>query len=81
MISALGCPSKVFYKSEDKMMIHSPDAHRRVKSRCSDYFYNYFTMGVVSITNNNILFQKLNTYSSLHLNLHKPVKDLAKTLQ
>ncbi|XP_029634626.1 UPF0183 protein C16orf70 homolog isoform X1 [Octopus sinensis] len=46
VISALGCPSKVFYKSEDKMMIHSPDAHRRVKSRCSDYFYNYFTMGV-----------------------------------
>lgn len=48
VMSALGCPSKVFYKSEDKMKIHSPDAHKMVKSRCSDYFYNYTTLGVVS---------------------------------
>ncbi|XP_064599085.1 phagosome assembly factor 1-like [Liolophura sinensis] len=46
VISALGCPSKVFYKAEDKMKIHSPDAHKRVKSRWSDFFFNYFTMGV-----------------------------------
>ncbi|KAK3580322.1 hypothetical protein CHS0354_003556 [Potamilus streckersoni] len=46
VISALGCPSKFFYKAEDKMKIHSPDAHKRVKSKFSDYFYNYFTMGV-----------------------------------
>lgn len=45
VISALGCPEKVFYKSEDKMKIHTPDAHRRVRAS-SDYFYNYFTMGV-----------------------------------
>lgn len=45
VISALGCPEKVFYKSEDKMKIHTPDARRRVRAS-SDYFYNYFTMGV-----------------------------------
>ncbi|KAK2187623.1 hypothetical protein NP493_159g00036 [Ridgeia piscesae] len=46
VVSSLGCPSKIFYKAEDKMKIHSPDAHRLVKSRCSDYFYNYITLGV-----------------------------------
>ncbi|XP_041375935.1 UPF0183 protein C16orf70-like [Gigantopelta aegis] len=45
-VSALGCPSKMFYKSEDKMKIHSPEAHKRVRSQSVDYFYNYFTMGV-----------------------------------
>jgi hypothetical protein len=44
--SALGCPSKIFFKAEDKMKIHSPDAHKLVRSRCSDYFYNYITLGV-----------------------------------
>uniref|UniRef100_A0A182P764 Uncharacterized protein n=1 Tax=Anopheles epiroticus TaxID=199890 RepID=A0A182P764_9DIPT len=42
----LGAPSKVFYKSEDKMKIHSPSAHRRVQSKRSDYFFNYFTLGI-----------------------------------
>ncbi|XP_023930822.1 UPF0183 protein C16orf70 homolog [Lingula anatina] len=44
--SALGSPSKMFYKAEDKMRIHSPEAHRLVRSRSSDYFYNYVTLGV-----------------------------------
>ncbi|XP_071448035.1 PHAF1 protein CG7083 [Hetaerina americana] len=44
--SALGAPSRVFYKSEDKMKIHSPNAHKRVTSRRSDYFFNYFTLGI-----------------------------------
>ena len=38
---------QVFYKSEDKMKIHSPNAHRRSAALRSDYFYNYFTMGMV----------------------------------
>ena len=46
--SALGSPTKVFFKSEDKMKIHSPDAHKLVRSRFSDYFFNYSTLGVVS---------------------------------
>ncbi|XP_052233551.1 phagosome assembly factor 1-like [Dreissena polymorpha] len=45
VISALGCPEKVYYKSNDKMKIHTPDPQRRVRTS-SDYFYNYFTMGV-----------------------------------
>lgn len=43
---ALGSPNKVFYKAEDKMKIHSPNAHKLVTSRSSDYFYNYFTLGL-----------------------------------
>ncbi|CAG9813130.1 unnamed protein product [Phaedon cochleariae] len=44
--SALGAPSKVFYKSEDKMRIHSPNAHRKISATRSDYFFNYFTLGM-----------------------------------
>ncbi|XP_017773620.1 PREDICTED: UPF0183 protein CG7083 [Nicrophorus vespilloides] len=44
--SNLGAPCKVFYKSEDKMRIHSPNAHRRVAACRSDYFFNYFTLGL-----------------------------------
>lgn len=47
--SLLGTPSQVFYKSEDKMKIHSPNAHLHVKTpRRSDYFFNYFSLGLVS---------------------------------
>lgn len=46
--TALGAPSKVFYKSEDKMRIHSPNAHRKTTTAIkSDYFFNYFTLGMV----------------------------------
>eukprot|EP00096_Caligus_rogercresseyi_P006608 TRINITY_DN2321_c0_g1_i1.p1 TRINITY_DN2321_c0_g1~~TRINITY_DN2321_c0_g1_i1.p1 ORF type:complete len:430 (+),score=118.86 TRINITY_DN2321_c0_g1_i1:69-1358(+) len=45
VLSSLGSPAKVFYKSDDKMKIHSPNAHRKVSAQKSDYFYNYFTMG------------------------------------
>uniref|UniRef100_A0A182NFV4 Uncharacterized protein n=1 Tax=Anopheles dirus TaxID=7168 RepID=A0A182NFV4_9DIPT len=44
--SNLGAPSRVFFKSEDKMKIHSPSAHRRVQSKRSDFFFNYFTLGI-----------------------------------
>lgn len=43
--SSLGAPSRVFFKSEDKMKIHSPSAHKRVQ-RKSDFFFNYFTLGI-----------------------------------
>ncbi|CAM1330314.1 C16orf70 (predicted) [Pycnogonum litorale] len=46
ILSALGSPNKVFYKAEDKMKIHSPNAHKLVSSSSSDYFYNYFTLGL-----------------------------------
>lgn len=46
----LGAPQKVFFKAEDKMKIHSPNAHRRVTARRSDFFFNYFTLGMVSKT-------------------------------
>ncbi|XP_068990235.1 PHAF1 protein CG7083 isoform X3 [Neodiprion pinetum] len=46
VLSALGAPSRVFFKAEDKMRIHSPHAHKRDKTRRSDFFYNYFTLGL-----------------------------------
>lgn len=48
VMSLLGSPSQVFYKSEDKMKIHSPNAHLHVKTpRRSDFFFNYFSLGLV----------------------------------
>lgn len=44
--SNLGAPNRVFFKSEDKMKIHSPSAHKRVQSKHSDFFFNYFTLGL-----------------------------------
>lgn len=92
VLSALGSPHKVFYKSEDKVMtkpiytkhctlfsrwakpnshipsphvfclswnlfifctsqmkIHSPSPHKQVPSKCNDYYFNYYILGVVSI--------------------------------
>lgn len=46
VLSALGAPARVFFKAEDKMRIHSPHAHKRDKVRRSDFFYNYFTLGL-----------------------------------
>ncbi|XP_055374330.1 PHAF1 protein CG7083 [Condylostylus longicornis] len=42
----LGSPNKIFFKSEDKMKIHSPSAHRRAQTKRSDIFFNYFTLGI-----------------------------------
>lgn len=42
----LGAPNRIFYKSEDKMKIHSPNAHRRAQTKRSDFFFNYFTLGI-----------------------------------
>ncbi|CAH8595716.1 unnamed protein product [Schistosoma intercalatum] len=46
VLSALGSPSRVFYKTEDKMKIHLPQSHRLVQPRKSDYFFNYFPLGL-----------------------------------
>jgi len=45
VVCAIGAPARTFYKSEDKMKIHSPNAFRKSASHKSDYFYNYFTLG------------------------------------
>lgn len=44
--ASLGCPGKIFYKADDKMKIHSPNAHTLVSYQSKDYFYNYFTLGL-----------------------------------
>ena len=48
VVCAIGAPARTFYKSEDKMKIHSPNAFRKAATHKSDYFYNYFTLGFVS---------------------------------
>ena len=53
-MSSIGAPSRVFYKSEDKMKIHSPNAHRKASLLKSDYFYNYFTFGMVRNTSQRL---------------------------
>nr|XP_033798102.1 UPF0183 protein C16orf70 homolog isoform X8 [Geotrypetes seraphini] len=63
VLSMLGSPHKIFYKSEDKMKIHSPSPHKQVPSKCNDYFFNYFTLGV------DILFDA-NTYQVKKFVLH-----------
>lgn len=45
--TTLGAPNKIFFKAEDKMKIHCPNAHRSVSAqRKSDFFFNYFTLGI-----------------------------------
>jgi len=51
VITALGAPNRIYFKTEDKMKIHSPKSQkekleRKMSTRNSDYFYNYFTLGV-----------------------------------
>ena len=62
VVSAIGAPARTFYKSEDKMKIHSPNAYRKAASSKSDYFYNYFTLGFVSRV---ILYLKIVAISRL----------------
>ncbi|KAM3961464.1 PHAF1 protein CG7083 [Aphomia sociella] len=42
---ALGAPARLYYKADDKMRIHRPTARRRPPP-ASDYFFNYFTLGL-----------------------------------
>lgn len=59
VVSVIGAPARIFYKDEDKMKIHSPNAHRKAAAQKSDYFYNYFTLGFVSGFLIIVLFVKI----------------------
>ncbi|XP_026679270.1 UPF0183 protein C16orf70-like [Diaphorina citri] len=62
--TTLGAPNKIFFKAEDKMKIHSPNAHKLVTGqRKSDFFFNYFTLGL------DILFDA-STYRAKKFVLH-----------
>uniref|UniRef100_A0A0K0F6N2 UPF0183 protein C16orf70 (inferred by orthology to a human protein) n=1 Tax=Strongyloides venezuelensis TaxID=75913 RepID=A0A0K0F6N2_STRVS len=49
VISDLGSPSRIFYKSDEKMLIQK-GVFKETKNdeEKADYFFNYFTMGLVS---------------------------------
>ena len=47
VVSALGSPSRVFYKAEDKMKIHSPNAHKMRQLRLLLQLLHYGT-GITS---------------------------------
>lgn len=62
--TTLGAPNKIFFKAEDKMKIHSPNAHKLVSGqRKSDFFFNYFALGL------DILFDA-STYQAKKFVLH-----------
>jgi len=42
----LGTPSRIYYKDDERMAIHSPSAHVEDESSSTDYFYNYFSHGI-----------------------------------
>ncbi|XP_050671398.1 PHAF1 protein CG7083 [Leptidea sinapis] len=42
---SLAAPARLYYKADDKMRIHRPTARRRPPP-ASDYFFNYFTLGL-----------------------------------
>ncbi|CAH4023406.1 PHAF1 protein CG7083 [Pieris brassicae] len=42
---ALAAPARLYYKADDKMRIHRPTARRRAPPH-TDYFFNYFTLGL-----------------------------------
>lgn len=44
--TSLGAPNRIFFKSEDKMKIHSSSVNRQAQSKRSDIFFNYFTLGI-----------------------------------
>ncbi|KJH49996.1 hypothetical protein DICVIV_03869 [Dictyocaulus viviparus] len=48
VLSALGAPSRVFYKSEDKMSIHRGGCKETLSPQ-PHFFFNYFSMGLVSL--------------------------------
>uniref|UniRef100_A0A914C5C0 Uncharacterized protein n=1 Tax=Acrobeloides nanus TaxID=290746 RepID=A0A914C5C0_9BILA len=48
--TALGAPSKIYYKSDEKMLIQRGSNSENLKDEDKpDFFFNYFTMGVTSI--------------------------------
>lgn len=44
--SKLGAPNRTYYKADDKMKIHAPSANQLPLVKRSDFFYNYFTLGI-----------------------------------
>lgn len=54
---ALGAPARIYYKSDDKMRIHRA-AQRRRPPPASDYFFNYFTLGLVSVASSSVYSYK-----------------------
>eukprot|EP01103_Thecamoeba_quadrilineata_P012684 TRINITY_DN3325_c0_g1_i1.p1 TRINITY_DN3325_c0_g1~~TRINITY_DN3325_c0_g1_i1.p1 ORF type:complete len:376 (-),score=48.56 TRINITY_DN3325_c0_g1_i1:128-1255(-) len=61
VLSLLGPPSQVYFKQEDKLKIHSSGPY--AGTSCSDYFYNYFLLGI------DILFD-INTHVVKKFILH-----------
>jgi len=67
VMSSLGAPCKIYYKDEDKMKIHSKSPEKQLEKEESDYFYNYFTLGI------DILFDgKTHTVTKLVLHNNYP---------
>lgn len=49
-----------------QMKIHSPSPHKQVSSKCNDYFFNYFTLGVVRACTTSSLRSRCRTPDGEH---------------
>ena len=50
VLSALGSPNKVFYKSDEKMLIQRGPSQVKIDDSKPDMFFNYFTLGTVGFS-------------------------------
>ncbi|KAE9548616.1 hypothetical protein FO519_008173 [Halicephalobus sp. NKZ332] len=49
VLSSLGAPNKVFFKSDEKMLIQRGPSKVKIDDSKPDMFFNYFTLGTVSL--------------------------------
>lgn len=53
VLAALGAPSKTFCKSDEKMLIQKGSSSENLKKDDRpDFFFNYFSLGLVSPSSN-----------------------------
>uniref|UniRef100_A0A0N5ARP2 UPF0183 protein CG7083 n=1 Tax=Syphacia muris TaxID=451379 RepID=A0A0N5ARP2_9BILA len=46
VLSALGAPSKLNYRSDEKMMVHRGNESERLRQTQTHFFFNYFSLGM-----------------------------------
>lgn len=73
VLSEIGSPCQTFFKSEDKMIIHSSQTDKYRSLTHSDYFFNYITLGLdILFDGNNHVAKKfiLHTNHPNHYNFN-----------
>jgi len=92
VLSEIGSPCKTFFKSEDKMKIHSSHQRKFTSTGYSDYFFNYITLGLdllfdgvtndvkkVILHTNHAGHYNFNMYYRCHFNIQLPKSNICIT--